>query len=128
MFAKFIKQIYEKFTTTNKPKIIPKNIETLQTTTDDSPLSEENGSSHRFGLINGRSQKGNLITYRTRAPSSIIYPEQEVKKEQREDPIDVHNIHKNYIIKVKIDVIKNNETLEILKKYNEIKPPKWPPL
>jgi len=80
MFAKFIKNIYEKFTTTNKPKIIPKNIETLQTTNDDSPLSEENSSSHRFGLINGRSQKGNLITYRTRATSSIIYPEQEAGK------------------------------------------------
>ena len=129
MFAKFIKKIYKNFTTTNKPKIIPKNIDTMQNTNDDSISSEENGS-HSFALGKRRSQIGNLITYRTRAISTIIYPEQEVKQADYEEPIDVHNTKfKHYTIKViEIDVIKLNEYQAILKKYNEIKPSNWPPL
>ncbi len=128
MIAKFMKNIYEKFTTTNNPKIIPKNIDTMQNTNDDERPSYKKTFTDQLGVIRGRSQIGNLITYRSRAISTIIYPEQDPKQELDEVPIDVNNIHKPYIIKVKNDVIKHNETLEILKKYNELKPANWPPL
>lgn len=125
----FIKNILHKFTTTNKPKIIPKKLEN----TDDSP---EEIFTDRYALIKRRSQIGNLINYRTRGVSMIVYPEQpekeseEVKEEpnQTEEPLDVNNLQQKYTIKVKIEVIKENENQEIVKKYNEVKPPNWPPL
>jgi hypothetical protein len=120
----FIKNILHKFTTTNKPKIIPKKLEN----TDDSP---EEIFTDRYALIKRRSQIGNLINYRTRGVSMIVYPEQPEKEseEVKEEPLDVNNTQfKDYTIKVKIEVIKENENQEIVKKYNEVKPPNWPPL
>jgi ssDNA-binding Zn-finger/Zn-ribbon topoisomerase 1 len=119
----FIKNILHKFTTTNKPKIIPKKIEN----TDDSP---EEIFTYRYALIKRRSQIGNLINYRTRGVSMIVYPEQPEKEseEVKEEPLDVNNLQQKYTIKVKIEVIKENENQEIVKKYNEVKPPNWPPL
>lgn len=118
MIISFIKNILHKFSTTNKPKIIPKKLDN----TDDSP---EEIFTDRYALIKRRSQIGNLITYRTRATSMIVYPEPE---EVKEEPLDVNNLQKKYTIKVKVDVIKANENQEILKKYNEMKPENWPPL
>ena len=119
----FIKNILHKFTTTNKPKIIPKKLEN----TDDSP---EEIFTDRYALIKRRSQIGNLINYRTRGVSMIVYPEQPEKEseEVKEEPLDVNNLQQKYTIKVKIEVIKENENQEIVKKYNEVKPPNWPPL
>jgi hypothetical protein len=119
----FIKNILHKFTTTNKPKIIPKKLEN----TDDSP---EEIFTDRYALIKRRSQIGNLINYRTRGVSMIVYPEQPEKEseELKEEPLDVNNLQQKYTIKVKIEVIKENENQEIVKKYNEVKPPNWPPL
>jgi hypothetical protein len=130
MIISYNKNILDKFSTTNKPKIIPKKIEN----TDDIP---EEIFNDRFALIKRRSQIGNLINYRTRCVSMIVYPEQpekeseEVKEEpnQTEEPDDVNNTKfKDYTIRVKIAVIKANENQEILKKYNEMKPENWPPL
>ena len=134
----FIKNILNNFRTTNKPKIIPKfvprKIHKNLENQDDTP---EEIFNDRFALIKRKSQIGNLINYRTRGVSMIVYPEQpekeseEVKEEpnQTEEPLDVNNTQfKDYTIKVKIEVIKENENQEILKKYNEVKPPNWPPL
>jgi hypothetical protein len=120
----FIKNILHKFSTTNKPKIIPKKLDNP----DDTP---EEIFTDRASLIKRRSQIGNLINYRTRTTSMIVYPEQPEKEseEVKEEPLDVNNTKfKDYTIKVKIEVIKANENQEILKKYNEMKPEKWPPL
>ena len=125
MIISFIKNILHKFSTTNKPKIIPK-IEN----TDDRP---EEIFSVRYDLFKRRSQIGNLITYRRRNQSNNIYSAQqeELKEEphQTEEHIDVNNTKfKDYTIKVKIEVIKENENQEIIEKYNKIKPLNWPPL
>ena len=122
MITRFVKNIYEKMVTPNHPKIIPKNLDNGQQ--DDS--SPEEIFNDRFALIKRRSQIGNLISYRTRLQSTIIYPEQEELKHDS-NPESPKNM-KNFTIKVKVNVIKTNENQEILKKYNELKPPNWPPL
>jgi hypothetical protein len=93
----FIKNILNNFRTTNKPKIIPKfvprkihkNLE-IQDDTHDELFND------RFALIKRRSQIGNLINYRTRAISMIVYPETEQQVEEvKEEPLDVNNLQKN---------------------------------
>ena len=129
MIITFIKNIYEKMTMTNKVKIIPKKLDNVQNNNDD---SSEEIFNDRFTLIKRRSQIGNLISYRTRVQTTIIYPEEqqepnveEIKDESfPESPTNV----KNFTIKVKVNVIKTNENQEIIEKYNKIKPLNWPPL
>jgi len=126
----FIKNILNNFRTTNKPKIIPKfvprKIHKNLENQDDTP---EEIFNDRFALIKRRSQIGNLISYRTRATSMIVYPETEQQPEEvKEEPLDVNNLQKKYIIKVRVDVIEENKNQEIVKIYNEVKPPNWPPL
>jgi ssDNA-binding Zn-finger/Zn-ribbon topoisomerase 1 len=126
----FIKNILNNFRTTNNPKIIPKfvprKIHKNLENQDDTP---EEIFNDRFALIKRRSQIGNLISYRTRATSMIVYPETEQQPEEvKEEPLDVNNLQKKYIIKVRVDVIEENKNQEIVKIYNEAKPPNWPPL
>lgn len=129
MIRVFLRKMYEKMTITNKVKIIPKNLDNMQNNNDDD--SPEEIFNDRFTLIKRRSQIGNLIAYRTRVQSTIIYPQQqaanieELKYESNpESPTNV----KNFTIKVKVNVIKTNENQEIIEKYNKIKPPNWPSL
>jgi hypothetical protein len=129
MITAIFKNVYEKFSNTKKQKIIPKNVETMQNIEDDT-FSSKGIFTSRFALIRGLPQIGNLIVYkkvyRNRMQSTIIYPEQE---EVKEEPIELNNEKiKEYKIKVKIDVIKQNENQEIVEKYNELKPANWQPL
>ncbi len=130
MLSRLLRNICDKFITF-KAKITPKNVndEHKLTNEDYSPSSEEIFIDHN-GLVKRRSQIGNLITFRTRTTSSMVYPQPHPSEpeEVKEEPIDVNNIDKCYTIKVKIDVIKWEENQEIVKKYNEIKPSNWPPL
>ena len=126
MITAILKNVYEKFSNTKKEKIIPKNVDTIKNIEDDT-FSSKGIFTSRFALITGLPQIGNLIVYkkvyRNRMQSTIIYPEQE---EVKEEPIELNNTKiKEYKIKVKIDVIKQHENQEIVKKYNEIKPPNW---
>jgi hypothetical protein len=128
MIRAIFKNIYEKFSNTKKQKIIPKNVDTMENIEDDT-FSSKGIFTSRFALIKGLPQIGNLIVYKkvytNRMQSTIIYPEEEVK----EEPIQLNNEKiKEYKIKVKIDVIKQNENQEIVEKYNEIKPANWSPL
>jgi len=122
MLSRLLRNICDKFITFTG-KITPRNVNDEHKLTNDdySPSPEDIFNDHN-GLVKRRSQIGNLITFRTRTTSSIVYPEPE---EVKEEPID---IHKSYTIKVKIDVIKWVEKQEIVKKYNKIKPSNWPPL
>ena len=127
MITAIFKNVYEKFSNTKKQKIIPKIVDTMENIEDDT-FSSKGIFTSRFALIRGLPQIGNLIVYkkvyRKRIQSTIIYPEQE--EEVKEEPIELNNTKiKDYKIKVKIDVIKQNENQEIVKKYNEIKPPNW---
>lgn len=130
MIHALLRKMYEKIIPTKNPKIIPKKVEdNMQHNNDDD--SPEEIFNDRFALIKRRSQMGNLISYRSRVQSIIIYPEQqepnveEIKEESfPESPTNV----KNFTIKTTLNVIKTNETQEILNKYNEMKPPNWPPL
>jgi hypothetical protein len=129
MITAIFKNVYEKFSNTKKQKIIPKNVDTMKNIEDDT-FSSKGIFTSRFALIKGLPQIGNLIVYkkvyRNRMQSTIIYPEQE---EVKEEPIELNNEKiKEYKIKVKIDVIKQNENQEIVEKYNEIKPANWSPL
>lgn len=114
-------------TMSNKPKIIPKKLDNLHNDNDnDNDSSPEEIFNDRFALIKRRCQIGNLITYRKRVHSTIVYPEQEQLKHDS-NPESPKNM-KNFTIKVKVNVITTIENQEILKKYNELKPPNWPPL
>ena len=129
MITAIFKNVYEKFSNTKKQKIIPKIVDTMENIEDDT-FSSKGIFTSRFALIKGLPQIGNLIVYkkvyRNRMQSTIIYPEQE---EVKEEPIELNNTKiKDYKIKVKIDVIKQNENQEIVEKYNEIKPANWQPL
>ena len=125
MITAIFKNVYEKFSNTKKQKIIPKIVDTMENIEDDT-FSSKGIFTSRFALIRGLPQIGNLIVYRNRMQSTIIYPEQE---EVKEEPIELNNTKiKEYKIKVKIDVIKQNENQEIVEKYNEIKPVNWLPL
>ena len=129
MITAFMRNIYEKIGVTKTPKIIPKNVDNVQKNDHDSP---EKIFTYRSIVMKRRPQIGDLIAYRTRRQSIIIYPEQHLKPEEplqenlevKEQPIDV----KKHTIKVKVDVIKGYENQEIVKKFNEMKPPDWPPL
>jgi hypothetical protein len=125
MITRFIKNIYEKMVTPNHPKIIPKKLDNLHNDNDNDSSPEEIFND-RFALIKRRCQIGNLITYRKRVQSTIVYPEQEQLKHDS-NPESPKNM-KNFTIKVKVNVITTIENQEILKKYNELKPPNWPPL
>ena len=126
MITAIFKNVYEKFSNTKKEKIIPKIVDTIKNIEDDT-FSSKGIFTSRFALIRGLPQIGNLIVYRKRIQSTIIYPEQE--EEVKEEPIELNNTKiKDYKIKVKIDVIKQNENQEIVEKYNEIKPVNWLPL
>jgi hypothetical protein len=126
----FIKNILNNFRTTNNPKIIPKFVpRKIHKNLENQNDTPEEIFNDRFALIKRRSQIGNLISYRTRATSMIVYPETEQQPEEvKEEPLDVNNLQKKYTIKVRIDVIEENKNQEIVKKYNEIKPPTWSPL
>jgi len=129
MITAIFKNVYEKFSNTKKQKIIPKNVDTMKNIEDDT-FSSKGIFTSRFALIRGLPQIGNLIVYkkvyRNRMQSTIIYPEQE---EVKKEPIELNNEKiKEYKIKVKIGVIKQNENQEIVEKYNEIKPANWQPL
>ena len=126
----FIKNILNNFRTTNKPKIIPKFMpRKIHKNLENQDDTAEEIFNDRLALIKRKSQIGNLISYRTRATSMIVYPETEQQVEEvKEEPLDVNNLQKKYTIKVKIDVIEENKNQEIVKKYNEIKPPTWSPL
>jgi ssDNA-binding Zn-finger/Zn-ribbon topoisomerase 1 len=126
----FIKNILNNFRTTNKPKIIPKFMpRKIHKNLENQDDTAEEIFNDRLALIKRKSQIGNLISYRTRATSMIVYPETEQQVEEvKEEPLDVNNLQKKYTIKVKIDVIEENKNQEIVKKYNEVKPPNWPPL
>jgi len=125
MITRFIKHVYQKMTMSNKPKIIPKKLDNLHNDNDNDSSPEEIFND-RFALIKRRCQIGNLITYRKRVHSTIVYPEQEQLKHDS-NPESPKNM-KNFTIKVKVNVITTIENQEILKKYNELKPPNWPPL
>lgn len=126
----FIKNILNNFRTTNKPKIIPKFVpRKIHKNLENQDDTAEEIFNDRLALIKRKSQIGNLINYRTRATSMIVYPETEqLSEEVKEEPLDVNNLQKKYTIKVKLDVIEENKNQEIVKIYNEIKPPTWPPL
>lgn len=126
----FIKNILNNFRTTNKPKIIPKFVpRKIHKNLENQDDTAEEIFNDRLALIKRKSQIGNLINYRTRATSMIVYPETEQQPEEvKEEPLDVDNLQKKYIIKVKVDIIEENKNQEIVKKYNEVKPPNWPPL
>jgi len=129
MITAIFKNVYEKFSNTKKQKIIPKIVDTMENIEDDT-FSSKGIFTSRFALIRGLPQIGNLIVYkkvyRNRMQSTIIYPEQE---EVKKEPIELNNEKiKEYKIKVKIDVIKQNENQEIVEKYNELKPANWQPL
>ena len=129
MITAIFKKVYQKFSNTKKQKIIPKIVDTMENIEDDT-FSSKGIFTSRFALIRGLPQIGNLIVYkkvyRNRMQSTIIYPEQE---EVKKEPIELNNEKiKEYKIKVKIDVIKQNENQEIVEKYNELKPANWQPL
>ncbi len=126
----FIKNILNNFRTTNKPKIIPKFVpRKIHKNLENQDDTAEEIFNDRLALIKRKSQIGNLINYRTRATSMIVYPETEQEPEEvKEEPLDVNNLQKKYTIKVRVDVIEENKNQEIVKIYNEVKPPNWPPL
>lgn len=122
MMIAFIKNACERITRTNQPKIIPTNLDDVQFK-NDSYTKEI--FTPRYALLNRGFQIGNLITYRTRVKIANI-TEQDVKPEKT---IHITNLQKPYTtIKVKIGVIKEYENQEIVKKYNEMKPPDCPPI
>jgi hypothetical protein len=97
MITAFMRNIYEKIGVTKTPKIIPKNVDNVQKNDHDSP---EKIFTYRSIVMKRRPQIGDLIAYRTRRQSIIIYPEQHLKPEEplqenlevKEQPIDVKNI------------------------------------
>lgn len=88
----------------------------------------------RYLLIKRRSQIGNLITYRSKAKlNQKIYPEKKEQQAKPEPPPEItpetspKTLHWS-VIKVKIEIITGEHYEKIIEKYNETKPPNWPPL
>uniref|UniRef100_A0A6C0LQ62 Uncharacterized protein n=1 Tax=viral metagenome TaxID=1070528 RepID=A0A6C0LQ62_9ZZZZ len=88
----------------------------------------------RYMLIKRRSHIGNLITFRSKAKlDQKIYPEKKEQQANPEPPPEItpetspKTLHWS-VIKVKIEIITGEHYKQIIEKYNETKPPNWPPL